>query len=182
MHYSLCDFLMDAVQNSIEAEASLVNIRWEESERELCMSVVDNGCGMSEQELAMALDPFWTNGKKHSKRKVGLGLPFLMQTLDMTGGVFKIQSQLNKGTVLEAVFNREHVDTPPLGDFMGAFFSCLTLEGEHEMIIQRICDHRENNINYTLVRSELKAILGDLNDAANLGLLKDFICSQEENN
>jgi hypothetical protein len=31
-------------------------------------------------------DPFFTDGTKHIKRKVGLGIPFLMQAVSLSGG------------------------------------------------------------------------------------------------
>jgi len=182
MHFSLCDFLMDVVQNSVEAGASEVHVTWEEKSGSLKMTVSDNGCGMTPEELERAQDPFYTNGVKHKSRKVGLGIPFLKQTLEMTEGIFRIQSRKGKGTVLEAVFNTDHVDNPPVGDFMGAFFSCLTLEGDHEMVIHRIFHEEDQDNDYSLKRSELIEALGDLTDAANLGLLKQFILSQEGEN
>jgi hypothetical protein len=37
---------------------------------------------MTAEELQRALDPFHTDGIKHPHRKVGLGLPFLVQTAE----------------------------------------------------------------------------------------------------
>lgn len=180
MHYSLCDFLMDAVQNSVEAGASLVKVNWLEEEGYLTMRIQDDGSGMTPQELERAQDPFYSDGKKHAHRKVGLGLPFLKQTIEMTEGEFEIRSQKGSGTVLEAVFKTEHLDTPPVGDLTGSFFSCLILEGDYEMEIRRVFAKDGRDWEYTLLKSELVEVLGDLSDASNLGLLREYLISQEE--
>jgi hypothetical protein len=52
----------------------------------------DNGKGMSGAELDRAMDPFVTDGVKHPGRKVGLGLPFLIQTAVQSGGGWRISS------------------------------------------------------------------------------------------
>ena len=36
---------------------------------------------MTDEELKKAVDPFYTDGLKHKKRKVGLGLPFMIQAV-----------------------------------------------------------------------------------------------------
>ena len=78
MHYSLCDTITDIVQNSIEANASLVEVELTETENKLIVYVRDNGCGMSAEDVKNARNPFYTDGVKHPKRKIGLGIPFLI--------------------------------------------------------------------------------------------------------
>ncbi|MDC7247604.1 MAG: sensor histidine kinase, partial [Sphaerochaetaceae bacterium] len=79
MHASLCDFLTDIVQNSIEAGSHLISIQIYQDEHAMTFKVTDDGRGMSEEQLRKALDPFYSDGVKHEHRKVGLGLPFLQQ-------------------------------------------------------------------------------------------------------
>ncbi|HOH38340.1 MAG TPA: ATP-binding protein, partial [Spirochaetota bacterium] len=73
MQYSVSDFLTDIVQNSIEAEASVITVDYIEEFPMLNIMVGDNGKGMDEETLAKAKDPFFTDGEKHKNRKVGLG-------------------------------------------------------------------------------------------------------------
>ncbi|HOX48159.1 MAG TPA: sensor histidine kinase, partial [Spirochaetales bacterium] len=79
MHYSLGDYVLDIAQNAVESGAGTVRIDFAETEESFSVAVADDGVGMAEEELARALDPFYTDGKKHARRKVGLGLPFLVQ-------------------------------------------------------------------------------------------------------
>jgi len=57
----------------------------------------DNGKGMSGAGLDRAMDPFVTDGVKHPERKVGLGLPFLIQTAIQSGGGWRIISATADG-------------------------------------------------------------------------------------
>ena len=66
--------ILDILQNSIEAGATLVELTIEEDLRtdRLTITVGDNGRGMSEAQVARIFDPFYTTRKT---RHVGLGLP-----------------------------------------------------------------------------------------------------------
>ena len=65
--------ILDVAKNSTAAGASLVEISLElSSEGILTLSIVDNGCGMSEETLLGVTNPFYTTRKT---RKVGMGLP-----------------------------------------------------------------------------------------------------------
>jgi len=82
---------MDITQNGAESGASLVELEIRETS-EFLFIVRDNGKGMSEKVLDRAMDPFVTDGIKHPGRKVGLGLPFLIQTAIQSGGGWRIDS------------------------------------------------------------------------------------------
>ena len=43
MHYNLCDTIADIVQNSIEANATLVEVELTETENNLTVYIRDNG-------------------------------------------------------------------------------------------------------------------------------------------
>ena len=79
-------FLLDIVQNSFEAGSTEVLLTLEEDDILLVCTIEDNGKGMDEDLKARVLDPFVTDGVKHTKRKVGLGLPFLYRLLLLVKG------------------------------------------------------------------------------------------------
>lgn len=180
MHGSVCDFLLDIIQNSIEASAPLVRISIEETGREIVFTIEDDGKGMDPVELAGATDPFFTDGKKHAARKVGLGLPFLIQTVEQVGGDFAIESRKGVGTRVRFSFIKDHVDCPPLGNLPLTVLAALTYPGDFEMVIRRVyrTDTREEM--YDISRTELREALGGYETGGQLRLLKDFIISQEE--
>jgi anti-sigma regulatory factor (Ser/Thr protein kinase) len=182
VHYALSDYLMDAVHNSIEAGAAEVVLRLEEPDPageisgEILLELTDDGCGMDAETLKRALDPFYTDGKKHAGRKVGLGLPFLKQLLDDTGGSFLLESEPGVGTKLVCRFNAAHIDTPPAGDLAGALSALFSYPGDFELRLYR----SRGDVRYGVSRSELREALGDLESPASLALLNQYLESQEE--
>ena len=206
MHYSLCDMFSDLTQNSVEAGAKRIAVRLIQDEASIFFSVEDDGRGMTGEELEKAADPFYTDGKKHPCRKVGLGIPFLIQTAEETLGAWKIETraevssvaklfsgesieeglrQLAKsgeetGTFLACRLDARNIDLPPLGDVAGFFAQCLSLEGDFEMTAERRAPWTE----YSLKRSELMDALGlegdcGFADASALALLWAYLESLE---
>lgn len=176
MHATLCDLMMDLVQNSVEADATLIELSICESEEHIEFEVRDNGNGMNSETQARATDPFYSNGRKHAHRRVGLGLPFLFQTAEAADGEASIQSEEDIGTVIRFRAKAQHVDLPPFGDFTGAAAMMLTLMSKCELKIVKTL----NGESYMVSRSELEDAIGDLQSSGNLRLLKTYIASQEE--
>lgn len=178
MHDSIGDMIVDCLQNSVEANASRIVLTVNETPEFLDVCIEDNGKGMSDEELKRATDPFYTDGVKHKHRKVGLGLPFLLQTVDMTDGTWSIQSKKGEGTRLAFHLNVNHIDLPKIGDLPLAFFSAMIFNGNYELVIHRRYTGKKA-AEYTVIRSELKEALGSFEDAQALALLKQFLTDQE---
>ncbi|MFP4329826.1 MAG: ATP-binding protein [Spirochaetaceae bacterium] len=175
MHYSVCDLLLDVVQNSIEAGARNVRFILTETANRLLVEVEDDGRGMDGETVRRAQDPFYTEPGKHPGRKVGLGIPFLIQTVESCGGSYAIDSAPNRGTRLCFDLDLTDVDTPPIGDLPGTLRQMLCYDNEYEMEIHRSRGEKS----YELKRSELIETLGELESAGTLGLLQEFLKSQE---
>lgn len=176
MHATICDLIMDLVQNSIEAKASDIELTIRESVEQIEFSVKDNGKGMSRKTQEKAIDPFYSDGEKHAHRRVGLGLPFLIQTAEAAEGKATIESEVGRGTTIRFRAKAQHIDLPPFGDFASSATMMMTQmpKGELRIIREAAGD------SYTLSRTELEDTLGDLNEADNLTLIKTYIDSQEE--
>ena len=180
MHRSICDFTLDVIQNSIEAPADLIIVDFTESREDVVVFIADNGPGMNEETLAKVRDPFFSDGKKHAHRKAGLGLPFLAQAIELSGGSFEIDSREDMGTSVKFRFSKADIDTPPLGDVGSTFVAALSFPGNHEMVINRSDSTRTPQISYTLTRSELDEACGGLETSGSLGLLRKYVHSLEE--
>lgn len=181
MHASICDIVLDCFQNSIEAGSSIIGFNWIEENDRVTVELNDNGRGMSAEVLASCVDPWFTDGVKHKNRKVGLGLPFLYQTVEATDGKILLESNQGEGTRLKFSLNLKHIDSPALGDLVGTLVSCFLFPGKYEVLFDReriLTDGRV--LHYRLSRHELLDVLGSFEDISNLSLLKDFIESQEE--
>ena len=196
MHFTLADLVADITQNGIESGADLVELSVSETVgsgtgREFRFTVKDNGKGMSGEELRLAKDPFVTDGIKHPHRKVGLGIPFLIQTAETSGGGWKMESVKKTadaakphGTEICAWFDLENVDTPPVGDIPGMFRTVLIFDKPAEMVIRRIREplpgETAGRIDYELRKTELAEALGSLEDTQSLILLDQYLRSLEE--
>ena len=114
-------YLLDIMQNSIKAKATLINldIIKDIDEDKLTIKIVDNGCGMSEEVLSKVLSPFYTT---RTTRKVGLGLPLFKELAELCEGSFKIESKEGVGTTLTATLRLNNIDLPPLGNWVDTFY------------------------------------------------------------
>lgn len=180
MHYALGDYVLDIAQNAVEAGSAEVRVDFAETDDGTSVAIEDNGCGMSEEEIRRALDPFYSDGKKHASRRVGLGLPFLKQATEQANGKFSIVSERGKGTRVAFSFPRDNVDTPPLEELPGLFLSLLCLPGEHELVIRRTRERGGRTLRYELSRRALSEAAGGLERGDSLALLREYLASQEE--
>lgn len=176
MHATICDLITDLVQNSIEAHAKEITLNVEESKTNLNVVIADNGKGMSAETLEKAKDPFYTDGLKHKHRKVGLGLPFLFQTAEMTGGTAEIESEEGAGTTVAFNLDQTNVDLPMFGSFTTAATTLLTYGFDGNLTIRRTVEGKS----YEVSKNELTEALGDLNNVESLTLLKQFIEGNEK--
>lgn len=114
-------YLLDIMQNSIKAKATLINldIIKDIDEDKLTIKIVDNGCGMSEEVLSKVLSPFYTT---RTTRKVGLGLPLFKELAELCEGSFNIESKEGVGTTLTATFRLNNIDLPPFGNWVDTFY------------------------------------------------------------
>ena len=149
--------ILDIVQNSISAKATLIEIGvcTETEGRLLTITVSDNGCGMTSEQVKNVTDPFFTSRKT---RRVGLGVPFFKMAAEMTGGSFEIASQVGSGTKLRAVFRTDHIDCMPLGDVNETIHTLVTLNEGVDFVYTRRIDDRT----FTLDTRELREILGGI--------------------
>lgn len=146
--------VMDVAQNSVRAEASLVTITVEESDKNdsLSISIEDNGCGMTEKQVSQVIDPFFTT---RTTRKVGLGVPLFKLSAEQTGGSFEIRSKLGEGTVTTARYVKSHVDMTPLGDINSTVEILIRCNPQIDFVFTRTND----NGSFTLDTRELRAVL-----------------------
>ena len=128
--------LLDVAENALAAGAGRVEIRIFEERKEDMMriEIQDNGCGMDQQAVKRALDPFYTT--KPNKR-VGLGLPLLAQAAKEAGGDMEIQTAPGKGTLVRATFQLSHPDLKPLGDMLETMATLVCAHPQVEFVFER---------------------------------------------
>jgi len=153
--YELSLNILDIAQNSVSAGAGFIEILIRESGESNLIEIVinDDGCGMDENFLKTAADPFVTSRKS---RKVGLGLPLLKMAAEAAGGGFDIESKLGEGTKVHASFQLDHIDRAPLGDIESTMMSLLIANPD----IDFMYEHSVDGKSYRMDTREFRKVLG----------------------
>ncbi len=148
--------ILDVVQNSIEAEATKIEIILEENILTDTISFVvsDNGKGISKDFLDKVFDPFVTSRKT---RNVGLGLSLLKENWERCDGFVNLESELGKGTCLKATFRLSHIDRPPIGNIKDTLLTIVLAHWEIDFKYKHIV---EDQI-FEFDTAEIKKILGE---------------------
>lgn len=167
--------ILDIVQNSIRAEADHISIEIRESEQLNLYQIIitDNGKGIPEGMLEHVADPFVTS---RTRRRMGLGLPLLKYHADLAGGELKINSEVGKGTIVNATFRYNHIDRQPLGDITGVLKILIASNPG----ISFIYNHTVGNREYTFSTQETKEFLM-VDKLYEMDLLQDIGLMIKEN-
>ena len=149
--------ILDLIQNSIRAGAANISLDILEDSQADTFTVViqDDGCGMSPEMAKAVENPFVTT---RTTRKVGLGVPFFKQAALATGGSFRIDSQVGKGTQVTAVFGLSSIDRMPLGDINGVIHTLITFTPEMDFLYRYRVDDRQ----FELDTRQFREILGGM--------------------
>jgi signal transduction histidine kinase len=87
--------LMNLIKNSLDAtEKGYIKLSFKEQNRKKCIIVEDTGCGMTEEQILKAFQPYFTTKTKG----VGLGLAIARRIVEAHGGKIWIDSEKGKGT------------------------------------------------------------------------------------
>lgn len=164
--------ILDIVQNSISAGATRVTLTVDEAPGADLLTIVigDNGKGMTSEQVSRLSDPFFTS---RTTRKVGMGIPLLMDSARQSGGDVRIESEPGKGTEVTAVFGYSNIDRPPLGDVANA----LMLLVSSNPALDFLFTYRYNGEEYLFDTVDVREILGDdaLKDLTIIRNLEEMI-------
>ena len=173
--------ILDIAMNSVKAGAKNITIRLEETARTLTLSIEDDGCGMTEEQILRLRDPFYTT---RTTRKVGLGVPFLTLAAEQTGGNVDIVSRCaaehpeDHGTAVTALFYTDSIDFTPLGDVISTMVTLI--QGNPDIDFPYI--HRRGGGEVLLSCAEMREQLDGvpLNEPAVLAFAGDYLAEQYE--
>ncbi len=173
--------ILDIAMNSVKAGASVITILIEETRDLLAFSVIDDGCGMTKEQVEKLSNPFFTT---RTTRKVGMGIPFLLLAAKQTGGDVIIHSLPQSenpdghGTTLKATFNKNHIDFTPLGDIISTLITLIQGYPNIDFIFRHTVDDIEQVYLSTV---EIKQTLGSdipINSFEILDWIKQFLEEQ----
>jgi len=164
--------ILDIIQNSIRAEATLIEllILENDTKNRYDIQIIDNGKGMSEELVKQVIDPFFTT---RTTRKIGLGISLFKQNAEQTGGSLELESKLGKGTCLKVNFVKDNIDRQPLGDIIGV----ITLVVSANPDIEFIYTHQTDKGKYIFDTREIKQVLDGvpIANAEVIGYLKEML-------
>ena len=149
--------ILDIVQNSIKAGADFIEVKIavHTDTKRIWVEVNDNGRGMSSEQLEACENPFFTS---RTTRKVGLGIPFLKQSAECTGGSFSITSTEGQGTRILAEYHTDHIDCIPIGDINATIYSLVVMNESLDFCYQYQVDERQ----FVLDTHTIREMVGDI--------------------
>lgn len=169
--------VMDVAQNSISAKATLIEIaqKADSTAGTLVITISDNGCGMTAEQVQSVTNPFYTT---RTTRSVGLGVPLFKMACEMTGGSFSIVSEPGRGTAVTAKFITGHIDMTPAGDMSETILLLITCNPD----IDFTYTNERDSGGYTLDTRELREALGGevpLNDPGVAAWIRAYLAEQD---
>jgi hypothetical protein len=173
---TLSDLAADITKNACESGADTVVLEVMEMGCEFRFTVKDNGKGMSNAEAKSAVDPFC----EVKKGKVGISIPFLIQTVDEHAGGWNLNTEKDAGTTVSVWFDTDSIETPPVGGIAALFCDVLLFPGPTEIIIRRLRRTGKDDVRYEVRKTEINNAVGGFSDAASITLLRTYLQSLEE--
>ena len=177
-------YILDITMNSVRAGAKNIAVKLEEINKVLTVTITDDGCGMTAEQVEKLSNPFFTT---RTTRKVGLGIPFLRMLAEQTGGTVSIVSKSEKefedhGTTVSAVFHSDHIDFVPLGDLIETMITLVQGSPDIDFVYSHTSD---DGTAVGMDTREMRAILGDdipLNSYEILQFIRGFLKDQYAQN
>lgn len=145
--------ILDLMENSLRAGASVICITVEEKRVEDWMAIVveDNGRGFPVPP-ERASDPFYTTKKG---KRTGLGLSLFRTAAEQAGGQLTFGTSKLGGAWVQATLRLSHVDRVPLGDLASSFSSMVCANPDVDLWCILRVDDRESEIKVSEVMQEI---------------------------
>ena len=101
LHQILWNLLLNASE-AIEDEGNIAIEMFPLKNKNVCVKITDDGCGMSKETLMSIFDPFFTT----KPNGTGLGLSIVHRILEAYDAWLNVESELNKGTSVTLNFKQ----------------------------------------------------------------------------
>lgn len=96
---------INLIKNGIESfdgKNGKLEIKSKENNKEVIISIIDNGCGMDEEVFKNIKKMFYTT----KKNGTGIGLPLSNEIIKLHNGRINLYSKKGEGTTVEIIFNK----------------------------------------------------------------------------
>jgi len=125
---------------------------------------------MSREVLSQVTDPFFTT---RNTRTVGLGIPFLKMATNLSDGDLTIESTLGMGTIIQATFQLNHINTPPLGAIEDTLFILMIHPELKDLKYKHVVDDSTFTFDLGTIYSILDGV--PLTEPSIMSYLKSYI-------
>jgi len=102
LEIALYSIIINSIE-SIENSGNIDIILQKSDNKKIVLSIIDNGCGISESNIDRIFNTMWTT--KDNKKHLGIGLTFVRTFLDAISAKHTISSDVSKGTNFKIVFS-----------------------------------------------------------------------------
>ncbi|MBQ3052852.1 MAG: sensor histidine kinase [Clostridia bacterium] len=171
--------ILDIAENSVKAGATLTEISVLEENDTITLVIKDNGSGMTDEVLKSVTNPFYTT---RTTRKVGMGLPLLKLEAEMTGGSLTVESRHisdypnNHGTVVTAVFYKNHIDCTPIGDVVSSMTTLIQGHPDIDFLFLHKMENKKVLLDTRELRNALEGV--PLNTYEVIKWIEEFLNEQ----
>ena len=102
---AISNLIKNALNNSDKGTKVYVNTY--DKENKLYIEVVDEGIGISKENISKILEPFYRVDKNRSRKNGGAGLGLALRIMELHKGELKIESEEGKGSKFILIFNKD---------------------------------------------------------------------------
>lgn len=168
--------ILDIAENSIAAGAKHISITVDEdiSADLLTIEISDDGRGMNAAAVKNVIDPFYTT---RTTRRVGLGLPLLLEAATAAGGSVEVKSSADGGTWVKAVFRYSHVDRKPLGNMAETVTVLLATSDDIDIRYEHARNEKTLLLDTRDIREKIGG--GPLNSIQALAIMRTYLTHEE---
>jgi signal transduction histidine kinase len=101
------EVLKNLFTNAMEAteERGRLYLSLYETQKHVIVEIMDNGVGISPEDLPHVMEPFYTTKKESGN--FGLGLSFCYNVMQKHEGFIEVESVLNEGTTVTLFFPKQ---------------------------------------------------------------------------
>lgn len=167
--------IVDIVHNSIRANADVISIIIIDSKKNnsFKLTIKDNGSGIESKTMEKIQKSFFSSRKE---RNIGMGLALLKFHAELCNGCFVIESEVGKGTIVKAEFQKDHFDMQPIGDIAGTVTRFMCQYQNINFIFKYYKDDDE----FEISSKDVQEVFGnsDLNNAMVISKLSEYLRSQ----
>ena len=107
-NYSTGQIFVNLIDNAIKYtnKGEIKVILYNNSQKEVCVDVMDSGTGISEEFLPALFDPFTQedNSDRRNYEGTGLGLALVRKYVEINNAKIEVRSKKNKGTTFTIIF------------------------------------------------------------------------------